>query len=127
MMDWSTTFMIILILAALGFFVFPTVFGTSPLITSKKVLVLFYADWCGYCQKLKPSWSQLMEGFQGINGCQILAINADENPDLVAKHQVKGFPTIKFFPYGLEDTRCVDFEGNRDFQTILAFAKRVTL
>ena len=42
----------------------------------EKTLVLFYADWCLYCQKFKPFFESLQGNFSIIGA----KVNEDENP-----------------------------------------------
>lgn len=80
-------------------------------------LLLFYADWCGYCQKFKPEWEQIVETLKDTP-IDAVAINGDENPDLVKQLNVPGFPFIivesgngQMFPY----------EGERNADAVLHF------
>jgi thioredoxin 1 len=59
------------------------------------VVVDFYAPWCGPCKMIKPQLEKLAEKYQGK--VKIVAIDADENQDLVSEYQVRSLPTILFF------------------------------
>lgn len=86
-------------------------------------LVLFYADWCGHCQKLKESggeWEKVQDRLQGTH-VQIVEIKEDENsPDpWEEEFGVDGYPTI----YRLESGgQKVLFEGDRTSKDIFKFA-----
>lgn len=64
-------------------------------------IVMFYAPWCGYCQKLKPTFSKLGKFLHKDSqySVNVAAVNCDKasNRDLCAAHQVKGFPTLLVF------------------------------
>jgi thiol-disulfide isomerase/thioredoxin len=76
-----------------------------------KTVILFYADWCGHCQRVKPEFYKLSEmalsGKLG-NDVTVAMVNTDENPDLMnminssdmSEYEVKGFPTIVSYKDG---------------------------
>ena len=53
-------------------------------------LVLFHADWCGHCKKMKPDWDKVKSEFP--NRCQDIESEqiTQEHRD---KYDIKGFPT----------------------------------
>jgi thiol-disulfide isomerase/thioredoxin len=55
-------------------------------------MVLIGAEWCGFCQMVKPVWEQ----FRRFAGKEfpVMAIDAVAFPGLVKKLGVKGYPTI---------------------------------
>lgn len=57
--------------------------------------IMFYVDWCGYCQRAKPEFEQLI-GIKDLNGkkVEISMINADQNKELASSYRVSGYPTI---------------------------------
>jgi len=68
-----------------------------------KVIILYYADWCGHCNRLKPDYQKLSDlASQGkLNDVTVAAVNADDNDGLIQRIQSKGkeysvtgFPTI---------------------------------
>ena len=92
-----------------------------------KVIVLYFANWCGHCQRLKPAYQELVKT---ANGVVIASVNADDNDGLLDRmksmgqkleYEVNGFPTIisynngKYFStYSYEDTE----EGRAKFRTL---------
>jgi len=69
----------------------------------KTTLVLFYADWCGHCKKLKPTWSECSKkaSKDGLNMVQInVGEGTDKDKELAEKYQIDGYPTIMLFKNG---------------------------
>lgn len=46
---------------------------------------------------MKPTWEKLAYLFSEEENVVIGAVNCDENKDLCQKHDVKGYPTLRFF------------------------------
>lgn len=84
---------------------------------NKKIFALFYAPWCGHCKNMMPEWDKLITFYKDNPNpnVDVVKINCDENKDLAKKHDVDGFPTIKFLPYGLNDPKGTVYDGNRNF------------
>lgn len=67
-------------------------FSDKVAASGKKVLVDFYAEWCGPCKKMKPDldWLSQQHGQQ----VWVWRIDADANPDLAQALGVDGLPTL---------------------------------
>lgn len=66
-------------------------------IETGKVLVDFYADWCGPCKMLGP----ILEEFAKENDdVKIVKINVDEHEDLSREFGVMSIPTLILFENG---------------------------
>ncbi len=85
---------------------------------SSNILVEFYAPWCGHCKNLEPEWKTAGETFGAGDDIVIAAFDATTDQDISAKYDVKGFPTIKFFPKGKADSP-EDYDGGRSADTIV--------
>ncbi len=68
-----------------------------------KVLVDFYADWCGPCKMLAP----LLEEIKNVN---ILKVNVDLYPDLAAKYGIMSIPTLILFENSKELKKEIGFK-----------------
>ena len=75
--------------------------STSP------VLLDFFANWCGHCQKLLPLLDDVAVDLDGKVG--IMKMNVDENRDLAQKYDIKGLPTMILFRGGSEVDRLIGF------------------
>jgi len=56
-----------------------------------KVLVDFYAPWCGPCKMIAPVVEQIA---QEHNDIKVVKINADSSQALMAKFGIRGIPTL---------------------------------
>lgn len=63
------------------------------------VMVKYYTDWCGYCQKMKGEWDDLASEISNPN-LIIAEVNADESPTTVSKYGIKSYPTLKLWSNG---------------------------
>lgn len=73
-----------------------------------------YAPWCGHCKSLEPIYKKLAKRFAKVDSVVIAKMDGTENehPDV----EVKGFPTILFFPAG-DSKKAITFsEGDRSLK-----------
>lgn len=54
--------------------------------------VMFYAPWCGHCQKLKPEFLKFAKMSKGV--IQVGGVDCESNRKLCAHYKVQGYPTI---------------------------------
>ena len=57
----------------------------------KKVLIDFYAPWCGPCKMIAPVLERLAQEEPTI---EIVKVNSDEYPELMASLGIRGIPTL---------------------------------
>ena len=67
-----------------------------------KVVVDFYADWCGPCKMVSPVLEQLSEEFPEV---RFVKINIDENRQTAIDYDVQSIPTIITIDGGEEIAR----------------------
>ncbi len=65
-------------------------------IAGDKVLVDFYADWCGPCKMLAPE----LEALEQETGLKIVKINVDELPGIARQFRIMTIPTLMLFEGG---------------------------
>ena len=69
----------------------------------ERVLVDFYANWCGPCKMLGPVLEKVSDEIK------VLKVNVDENQDLARKYGVMSIPCIILFDNGKEVKRNIGF------------------
>lgn len=62
-----------------------------------KVIIDFYADWCGPCRMLSPILEEISNENEDIT---IYKINIEENQDLATQYMITSIPTILLMNYG---------------------------
>lgn len=66
-----------------------------------KVLVMFYAPWCGHCTSMKPDYALAAKDMKAfLPGAYLAAVDATKSAALAKRFKLEGFPTIKFFQQG---------------------------
>jgi len=56
-----------------------------------KVLVDFYAPWCGPCKMISPIVDQISTEFDQI---KVVKVNADNAQELMVRFGIRGIPTL---------------------------------
>lgn len=62
------------------------------------VLVLFWAPWCGHCQRLMPVVAELATEFSG--SVKFVKVDLDKSPSTASENQVLSVPTLLLFKGG---------------------------
>ena len=66
--------------------------------SDKKVLIDFYADWCGPCRMMSPIIEEISEELE--NNIKVGKVNVDENQELAMEYGVMSIPTIVIIEKG---------------------------
>ncbi len=74
-----------------------TNFKEEVLDSDKKVLVDFWAPWCGPCRMVSPIVDEIAEENAAI---KVAKINIDEQPQLASQYGVMSIPTLMLFENG---------------------------
>jgi protein disulfide-isomerase A6 len=91
---------------------------------SKAAFVEFFAPWCGHCKKLAPEYEIVGDAFAKISDVVIAKVDCDKHKDLGNRFNVRGYPTLKFFPKGSKEPE--DYNGGREANDIIEFVNGKT-
>ncbi len=81
-------------------------------VIQNKVLVDFYADWCGPCRMLGP----ILEELENI---QILKVNVDNFQEIANKYGVMSIPTLILFNEGKEINKIIGLRSKSDIEDMI--------
>ncbi len=73
--------------------------------SGKKVLIDFWATWCGPCKMVLPILKELAPQYEGK--VDFYKVDADVTPELLQQFGVRGVPTVVFLDNGVEVDRLV--------------------
>ena len=74
--------------------------------TDKKVLIDFFATWCGPCRMVSPIVDEIADEHPEFVVCKV---DVDNNPELAAEFGVMSIPTLIVFKDGKEASKLVGF------------------
>ncbi len=80
-------------------------FQTAVLGSGEKILVDFWAPWCGPCRMQTPILERLVKSEK--TKAKIVKLNTDESPQTARNYHVDSIPTLIIFKDGKEIDRMV--------------------
>lgn len=92
-------------------------FHEEVLNSEKSVLLDFFADWCGPCQRVLPVIDEIARENPDI---KVGKINVDEQPELASKFRVYTIPALFVFKNGQITQQAI---GVQSKQKLLAMVK----
>jgi thioredoxin 1 len=82
------------------------------------VLVDFYADWCGPCQRLLPVLSELAD--EWVGKVKVVKVNVDKIGDLAKAHGVSSIPDVRIFLDGKQKDRLLGLQSKSVYEARVA-------
>lgn len=61
---------------------------------NKPKIVLFYADWCGYCRRFMPVFGEFAKRYKDKYSFVIVNVDNPENTQMVNEFHIMGFPSL---------------------------------
>jgi thiol-disulfide isomerase/thioredoxin len=84
---------------------------------SSSTIMLFFADWCPHCKKVKPIWENLRDKLDGKN-IVFKEIDCSNDNPLKDKYTISGYPTFILIN---KNNKPVYFDGNPTQENLEAF------
>ena len=86
--------------------------------STKPVFLDFWADWCGPCRMLGPTFERLAEKY----GEQVTfaKINVDELPDIANKFAIRSIPTLILLQGGTVVEKMVGLRSEQEIAQVLS-------
>ena len=91
-------------------------FEEEVLKSDKKVLVDFWADWCGPCKMLSPVIDKLAEELEDVKVCKV---NVDTEPTISIEYNIMSIPTLLVFESCVEVNRSVGLVSKEEVLELL--------
>ena len=91
-------------------------FEEEVLKSDKKVLVDFWADWCGPCKMISPVIDKLAEELEDVKVCKV---NVDTEPTISIEYNIMSIPTLLVFENCVEVNRSVGLVSKEEVLELL--------
>lgn len=88
----------------------------NNLIEDEKVLVDFYATWCGPCQLISPIVEEVAKENENI---KVIKIDVDKFPELSRKYGIMSIPTLMVFSRGKEVKKHIGYLEKEGIEVLL--------
>ena len=85
--------------------------------SNEKVIVDFFATWCGPCQMLAPVLSEIAEEYK--DKIKVCKINIDEEQELAEKFEVVSIPTLVIFENGQPVKKSIGYISKEELIKII--------
>ncbi len=89
----------------------------KKIIAEGRVLIDFYADWCGPCQMLAPILEQLSNADKDLT---IVKVNVDDFPSIAKEYHISSIPSLIYYKDGQIIKKQIGFLPLRNLQEFIA-------
>ncbi len=86
----------------------------------RAVIIDVWAPWCGPCKAMKPIFEKLSGEYS--SRAEVVAIDADESPEVVEQLRISGIPTVLVFREGAEVARRMGAQGESALRSLFEAA-----
>jgi thioredoxin 1 len=86
--------------------------------STKPVFLDFWADWCGPCKMLAPTFDRLAEKFG--DRVTFAKVNVDEQPAIANQFAVRSIPTLVLLQSGNVVERLVGLRSEQELAQVLS-------
>mgnify|MGYP000978896423 CR=1 FL=1 len=87
--------------------------------SGKKVVVDFWAEWCGPCRAFVPVFEEVA-GEGNFSDVTFVKCNVDEDAELPAKYGIRSIPTIILFDGGTVKSKNTGAMSKNQFEAFLS-------
>ena len=88
-------------------------FQKEVLESKVKVLVDFWASWCGPCQMLGPIIDEI--GHEYKDQLKVVKVDVDENQNLALEYNISSIPAVLIFSEGKVVDTIIGFHQKQDY------------
>jgi len=92
-------------------------FKSEVLDFSGKVLVDFWAPWCGPCQMLGPVMEEIAA--ESKDKVKVVKVNVDEQSELANQYKISSIPCVILFESGQAKQVIVGYHPKQDYLDLL--------
>ena len=85
-------------------------------IASGKVIVDFWATWCGPCKMQAPILEQFAQAHPDVSVCKV---DVDDEPQLAARYGIMSIPTLLYFHNGQLVNKTVGVQTLRQIESAM--------
>lgn len=91
-------------------------FNEEVMKTESKVVIDFWAKWCGPCRMLLPIVDELSNELKEVKVCKV---DIDEQPELASKFHIMAIPTVLIVKEGKIENRLIGLQEKRTILEVI--------